>query len=251
MTTHYGLFGSVATTSDPAVLQSLQGYGRGLAKSRAPGAPELWAVGRANLADGPLDVPLSWRDIERDTAWAARMLDELGVGAGDLCLCSFLYAQSAQFWAFLKAGFDRRARVATGSAWSWDAYRHEMYLRLFGVKMAFGASEATLDSLTAMGFEPAKVFAHAPVLVLLEGAADRIREAGLKPWRLTWYGPIFALDPLDGSGARFDHEQWTLASQDGEIVVTSHERATSFERARTGVAGRVETVEGEPRIVRP
>jgi hypothetical protein len=247
MTMHYGLFGSMPTTDDPAKIAELKGYSRGLSKSRSPGAPDLWAVGRANLASGAIDVPISWNDIDRDVAWASKMLDELGVKAGDLCLYSFLYAQSAQFWAFLKAGFDRRSRVATGSAWAWDAYRHEMYLRLFGVRMAFGASEATLDSLTAMGHDPAKVFAGAPILVLLENAADRMRAAGLKPWRLTWLGPIFALDPGDGSGGRFDDAQWELESIDGAIAVTSLGRTTPFERADTGIAGRIETVDGQPR----
>ena len=176
------------------------------------------------------------------------MLDELGVGAGDFCLYSFLYAQSAQFWPWLKAGFDRGARVATGSAWAWDAGRHEMYLRLFDVKLAFGASGATLDTLEAMGHDTAKVFAAARTLVVLPEAFERLRGKGLAPWRIVWLGPIFALDPGDGSGGRFDTDQWTLESVDGEVRVSSHGRTTAFDRARTGVAGRVETVDGEPRV---
>jgi hypothetical protein len=123
-----------------------------------------------------------------------------------------------------------------------------MYLRLFEVDLAFGASGATLETLKAMGHDPAKVFSPAKTLVVLPEAWEPLRAGGLKPWRLLWLGPIFALDPGDGSGGRFDTSQWSLEAVDGELRITSHGRTTAFDRARTGVAGRVETVDGEPRV---
>lgn len=247
MTAHYGLFGGVPTTDDPVRLAALRGYGRGLSKPPITGAPDLWGVGRAELRDRTLDVPFSWADVEKDTAWASARLDELGVGAGHFCIYNYYYRQSAQFWPFLKAGFDRGARVATGNPASWDAARMEMYQRRFTPQITFGISPQTVDGLENLGFDAAKVYASSRTLIALPGAWERLRAKGLQPWRLMWLGPILALEPAERSGARFDHGQWTLEAPDGEILVTSHSRAANFSRLGTGVAGRIATVDGEPR----
>ncbi|HET6971877.1 MAG TPA: hypothetical protein VFH92_12170, partial [Phenylobacterium sp.] len=184
---HYGLFGGVPATHDPQLLARIEGYGRGLRKPPIPGASDLWAIGRVDLADGlVVDMPITWDEIERDTAWAAGMLDELGVGAGDLCFYSFLYGQSAAFWPWLKATFDRDARSGTGMPTAWDSYRLETYLRLLRLKLLCGVSPTTLDGLEAAGHDLAKVFAGAEILVALPGAWERLVAKGFKPWRMTW-----------------------------------------------------------------
>lgn len=246
---HYGLFGGAPATDDPQALAALKGYARGLTKSPVASASDLWAIGRVDLADGEVaDMPITWSEIERDTVWAAQILDLLGVGAGDFCFYSFFYGQSAQFWPLMKATFDRHGRMASGMPTAWDSYRLETYMRLFQLKLDFGVSPEILDGLEAAGHDIAKVFASAETLVALPGAWERLVAKGFKPWRLTWLGPILAVDPCDGGGGRFDHGQWTLEAEAGEILVTSAPgRTARFERARTGARGEVREVGGEPR----
>lgn len=247
---HYGLFGGVPATDDPQVLAPLAGYGRGLRKSPMKGASELWAIGRVDLADGVVaDMPITWPEIEHDTAWAAGVLDEMGVGDGDLCFYSFLYGQSAQFWPWMKATFDRGARMGSGMPTAWDAYRLETYLRLFRLKLHFGVSPQLLDGLEAAGHDIAAVFTHAELIAALPGAWERLTSKGFKPWRVTWLGPILAVDPCDGTGGRFDAADWRLESHDGEILVSSRPgRTACFDAARTGVRGEIRSVDGTPRF---
>lgn len=248
---HYGLFGGVPATDDPAKLATLAGYGRGLRKPPIPGASDLWAIGRVDLADGVVvDMPITWTEMDRDIAWAGTMLDELGVGARDFCFYSFLYGQSAQFWPWMKAGFDRGARSASGMPTAWDSSRLETYLRLFQLKLVFGVAPDALNGLEAAGHDIARVFATSELLAALPGAWERLAAKGFKPWRITWLGPILAVDPCDGTGGRFDEEQWRLEAVDGEILVSSRgNRTARFDRARTGARGAIETIGGEPRFV--
>ncbi len=246
---HYGLFGGVPATDDPRALEVLEGYHRGLTKSPAPGASDLWAIGRADLADGQVaDIPITWNEIHRDAQWAAGILDLLGVGEGDFCFYSFFYGQSAQVWPFMKATFDRHARSASGMPTAWDAYRLETYMRLFRLKLHFGVSPTLLDGLEGAGHDIAKVFASAEILVALPGAWERLVAKGFKPWRLTFLGPIVAVDPCDGTGGHFDTSQWTLDSKGGEILVTSAPgRTARLDAVRSGASGEIRTVDGEPR----
>jgi hypothetical protein len=247
---HYGLFGGVPATEDPRLLAPLAGYGRGLSKPPIAGASDLWAIGRVDLAEGEVvDMPITWPEMDQDIAWAAAMQDEMGLGAEDFCFYSFLYGQSAQFWPWMKAGFDRGARAGSGMPTAWDSYRLETFLRLFKLKLVFGISPQTLDGLEAAGHDIGKVFSTSELLAALPGAHERLTAKGFKPWRITWLGPILAVDPCDGTGGRFDTSQWTLDAENGEILVSSKPgRTARFDRARTGTRGRIETVDGQPRL---
>jgi len=248
---HYGLFGGVPATDDPVLLKKLDGYRRGLKKPPIAGASDLWAIGRVDLAGGQVvDMPVTWDEIHRDEAWAAGILDLIGVKKGDICFYSFLYGQSAQFWPLMKATFDRGARSGSGMPTAWDSYRLETYMRLFKLKMDFGISPATLDGLEAAGHDLARVFSGVDVLVALPGAWERLVLKGFKPWRITWLGPVLAIDPCDGSGGRYDWTQWTLQADDGEILVSSAPcRTAKFLRARTGTSGEIRVLDGEPRFI--
>jgi hypothetical protein len=248
---YFGLIAGAPSSADAATLAKIRGYTRGLSRNPViPGAPDTWAIARAFMASGEEAYPIGWRDIENDVPFAAHMLDLLGVGRGDFLFFAYLYSQSGQSWPWLKAGFDRGAKLATGMPTQWDAYRLEMYLRLFKVRLAFGISAGTLDGLAGAGHDIGKVLGAADRIVALPDACVRLRAAGLKPWRLHWIGPILAVDPCDGSGAHFDHGQWRLeADAEGRILVSNiGERMTPFARADTGARGAVRPVDGEPRL---
>lgn len=247
---HSGLFGGVPTTDDPEQLKFLEGYHRGLKKPPIEGASDLWAIGRVDLAGGQVvDMPITWDEIHRDEAWAAGILDLIGVKKGDICFYSFLYGQSAQFWPFMKATFDRGGRSGSGMPTAWDSYRLETYSRLFKLKLHFGTSPELLAGLEAAGHDIAKVFSTVSVIAALPGAWETLVAKGFKPWRVTWLGPILAIDPCDGSGGRFDHVQWSLEEDNNEILVTSAPaRTAQFDRARTGAKGEIAMVDGEPRF---
>ena len=246
--TDFGLYGGFP--ADPgAPERDLQGYLRGMRKSQIPGASDIWGIGRANLPEGIVPITYTWAEIERDTAWAALMLEEMGVGADSFCFFSTVVSLAGQFWPWHSAVFHSGGRFANGMPTSWDAYRLEMYLRLFNLKLVFALTSDVLDGIEAMKKSLSDVFGKAEIITALPGAHERLTAAGFKPWRVSWLGPIFALDPCDGTGGRFDNAQWTLESDNGQILISSKEgRTTPFVRTPTGVRGEMRSVGGEPRL---
>ena len=247
---HYGLIAGAPSSADASALRRLDGYARGLTKNPTlANAPDTWAIGRAFLAEGEIACPYSWADIESDVAWGARMEDLIGAARGDFLFFSYLYSQSAQSWPWMKAGFDRGAKMATGMPTQWDAYRLEMYLRLFKVKLVFGVSTGVLDGLEGAGHDIGAQFRKAGRVLALPGAWERLNAADVDAWKVRWIGPILAVDPCDGEGAHFDHGTWSFVSDQGRLLLSNKRaRMTPFVRADTGVHGAVETVGGEPRL---
>ncbi len=246
---NYGLLGGAPSDASAATLALLEGYNRGHRKNPAvEGAADLWAVGSAETAEGVVDYPLSWSDIANDEAWANAMLDLAGVAKDDLAFFSYIYSRSAQTWPWLKAGFDRGAKLATGMPTQWDAYRLEMYCRLFAVNFLFGVTPEVLDGLEGAGHKLATIFGKVNRIIAVGAAWNRLREAGLAPWRLHWLGPIIAIDPCDGGGARFDYKQWSLETGDGRLLISNTKsRQAKFERTKLTINGRIEN-KGEPRL---
>lgn len=249
-TPHFGLIGGAPGNASAETLKLLNGYNRGHRKNPAvKGASDVWSVGCAEMADGPIDYPISWNDIAADETWARQMLINAGVKAGELLFFSYIYSRSGHTWPWLKSAFDLGAKLATGMPTQWDGYRLEMYCRLFPVRLIFGLTPEVLDGLEGAGHKLATVFANVEQIIAVGAAWDRLNAVGVKPWKLYWLGPIIAVDPCDGGGARFDHKQWALEG-DGERLLISNlqRREASFMRAALATRGRVEAVNGEPRL---
>ncbi|NWG52143.1 MAG: hypothetical protein HXY28_00330 [Hydrogenophilaceae bacterium] len=247
---HYGLIGGAPSDASAETLRALEGYNRGHRKNPVVAcASDMWAVGCAETAEGPVDYPVSWTDIESDEAWAKEMLDLAGVGRGDFAFFSYIYSRSAHTWPWLKMGFERGARLATGMPTQWDAYRLEMYCRLFAVKLVFGLTPEALDGLEGAGHRLSEVFGKVERIIAVGEAWRRLREAGLAPWKLHWLGPIVAIDPCDGAGARFDYKQWTLEGDGGRLTISNAlPRACAFTRTPLAAKGRIGVADGEPRL---
>lgn len=249
--THFGLIGGAPSDASAETLARLEGYNRGQRKNPViEGAADLWAIGCAETADGPVDYPISWTDSAGDEVWANALLDAAGVRKGDLAFFSYIYSRSGHTWPLLRAGFERGLRMATGMPTQWDAYRLEMYCRLFSVNFIFGLMPESLDGLEGSGHKLAEVFAKVNRIIASGPAWQRLRDAGLAPWKLHWLGPIIAVDFCDGGGARFDHQQWQIESDAGQLRISNKRpRAASFQRTLLNAQGEVKVVGGEPRLI--
>jgi hypothetical protein len=181
--------------------------------------------------------PLSHRDMEVDTRWARRFLASAGVGAGDMVAVSVACSELGHFWPYECAIESLDACVAMAENVSFDARRVEMFLRRFQVRAAFGISDEVLNGLEMVGLELHKTFASTPLLFARDGAADRLRQAGLDPWRMVTLGPLFAF--VSPSGAvHYDQDEWLLESIGGEVHVTARQpRAKPMFRLPVGVKG--------------
>lgn len=206
----------------------------------------LWAIGCARVPAGVLPYPVSWRDIDADTRWAQQLLRAMGIGRGALVHLSHFYSELAQLWPFYQAVRDLGAVLANGMPSGFDAYRLEMYLRRFQLAAAIGIAPDTLNSLEQSGHDLRKLFARTEVLVALPGAWERLRAIGFKPWRMLPLGPLLAIEPPDGSGARFNNREWQVTNSGGQLQLSAGpQRACAFRELETGIAGMVEKVGGD------
>lgn len=212
-----------------------------------------WMVGVAHFACGTLPYPLSRRDIERDTAWALQVYGWLGLQPGRTIHLIGDGADEVSWWPFENAAMRRRIPWVQAEAGAFDANRSDMVIRRFDLQALIGLSADILDALLARGRDPASFFASLQALVAQPAAAARLREHGLRPWTLVQIGPVFAFEPPDGGGARYDQSEWRIDSINGELTLSSvHARAAPFANLRTGVRGQVidlETANGHERRV--
>lgn len=203
-----------------------------------------WIVGVAHFACGNLPYPLSRRDIERDSVWAASVYQRLGLVAGHTIHLIGDGAEEVSWWPFENAAMRQRIPWIQAESGAFDANRTDMVIRRFKLQAILGLSEPVLDALLALGRDPQQFFGALRAIVATPAAADKLVAAGVGAWRLVQLGPVFAFESPQRDGARYDETEWRVDSIDGELALSSvTPRAAPFARLRTGLRGRVETVQ--------
>jgi hypothetical protein len=188
-----------------------------------------------------LPYPVSYRDLEADTRWGCRFFSSVGVGAGDTVAVSVACSELGHFWPYECAIERLDACVAMAENIGFDARRTEMFLRRFQARAAFGVGEHVLNGLEMAGLPLHKSFASTPLLFARDGAADRLKQAGLDPWRMVTLGPLFAFVSPQGK-VHYDQDEWLLESIDGEVHVTARKpRAQPLFRLPIGIKGQAPT----------
>jgi hypothetical protein len=107
----------------------------------------------------------------------------------------------------------------------------------FQVRAAFGISDEILNGLEMADLSLHKTFASTPLVFARDASAERLKKAGLDPWRMVTLGPLFAFVSPQGE-AHYDQDEWLLESMGGEVHVTARQvRAKPLFRLPVGVAG--------------
>ncbi|WP_175907656.1 MULTISPECIES: hypothetical protein [Burkholderia] len=179
--------------------------------------------------------PLSHRDVEADTRWASQFLSFVGVVPGDTVAVSVACSELGHFWPYECAIEQLDACVAMAENVNFDARRTEMFLRRFQVRAAFGVSDEILNGLDMAGLPLKETFVSTPLVFARDSAADRLKQAGLDPWRMVTLGPLFAFVSPQGK-VHYDRDEWLLECIEGEVHVTArHPRAKPLFRLPVGV----------------
>ena len=206
-----------------------------------PADPHIpWMIGCLRNANGNTPHPLSAGNIASDAAFAKKMFHLWGIGAGSTVLLTSGSSELAQFWPYEVALVDMETCLAVAENLPFDAGRSEMFLRRLRVDLALAVGVPVLDGLVAMGFDIAQVYRQAKLIVARADAHERLRQAGLSPWRLVEFGPAFGFVAPDGETFH-DNTEWTLDAPNGEILISSRQsRAHRLTAWPTGVYGRVD-----------
>lgn len=222
--------------------------------TRAASAPEApWIVGVGHFACGTLPYPLSRRDVERDTAWALQIYERLGLEAGRTIHLIGDGADEISWWPFENAAMRRRIPWIQAESGAFDANRTDMVIRRFRLQAVLGLSAPVLDALLQLGRDPREFFGGLRAVVATPAAVATLARHGVAAWKLVQLGPVFAFEPPQGGGAFYDGSEWRVDEIDGELALSAvNARAAPFAHLRTGVRGRVETVDSargpEPRV---
>lgn len=208
-----------------------------------------WAVGVIRTVHGSHAYPTSHRDIERDTAWAERVYDEMGLAAGRFVHLVGAGAAYEMVWPYENALIRKRIPFGASEPVALDAARAALFLRRFALQALIGLSLPIVDYLVAQGRDAGALLGAVATVAALPEAYPRLRALGLSPWRMIPVGALFAFEPPAGGGARYDESEWLVESRDGELLLTAiGARACPLVRLRTGVRGQVERVDGASRL---
>lgn len=200
----------------------------------------LWGIGSYEDGTGRRPWEIGHDEIRRDMGAGAQALAGLGIGGGDRVLFCSMLAESGQFWPLIVGSMLSGAQLSCADASEGDAIRVAMFTRLLQYRAVLGITEAILDGLDALGHAYADVFAGVEVVGARPGAYERLGAAGLAPHWFVLCGPAVAIAPAPGEPAYADADEWELGSDAGRVTVTARrDRATTFDRAPTGVRGEV------------
>ena len=210
--------------------------------SRPANAP--WIVGLAPSAAGSLPYPLSERDVEADTAYALRVLADLGLARGELVHMVGDGAEEISWWPFENAAMRLGIPWIEAEGGPHDTARSDMVLRRFRPRAVLGMSLPVLDALGGLGRDLPAMLGNLRALTATPQAATKLRSLGIACRVQALLGPIFLFEAADGSGLGYDESEWLVESLDGELVLTAvSARMSPFSRLRTGRRGRVDGIE--------
>jgi hypothetical protein len=211
----------------------------------ATAMPRSPLVGIANCQVGPnaFDFEIGWDEFERDVDWAESLLRSAGLGPGDLVLITINQWEGPWTSPVVRALRRIGAIYLPAEVWSFDARRVSMFLQQLPVKAFFGLSGETIDGLEAHQPPLAELLQNVEMVWARPDALGRLSDVAPKVLPYVMLGPALALGTPGLAGVVVDAGEWTVDSDNGELVVSNaRERAASFDRLPTGVRGSVRSV---------
>lgn len=217
------------------------------AKLERPGI--AW-IGRFHVDGEAVDFTVGEADLERDSQWAASLMRQYGVCAGEHILITSRPSESPWLDAFRDGARLIGAVHSNGESWGWDARRSEMYIRRLNTVLIIGLSSDTIDGISQMT-DAAERLSSVRKIIARQEAVGPLQELGIEADSYRQIGPVLAVS-APGGGLRYNESEWIVESIDGQLVVsTVGPRATKFVRQPTGITGRVVMSAEGARILLP
>jgi hypothetical protein len=202
------------------------------------GRPPLYAMASCRVGNQHLDFEIGWPEFERDTAWAASVLQRAGLGRGDLVLITVTNWESPWASPVIHALRQLGITYATAEVFAWDVRRVLMFLQRFPIKAIIGLSGQTLTALTEAGAPINKLLDKVELVWARPKAAATLAEQGTNVLPYARFGPALAMGLPGQAGALVNAQEWDVAATDDGLLVSNIvERATTFRATPTGFRG--------------
>ena len=183
---------------------------------------------------------IGWPEVERDIAWAARLIETAGLVAGDHVLVTARNCEGPWLSPLVQVLRAREIVYSNGEPYGWDARRSATFLSLLPIKAIIAMSGETAEALTADEQTVARL-AELSLIWARPEAVPILRNAGLEPALLAMLGPALAAECPARNGLHLDPEQWAVQRESGGLTLTTvGDRIHRAHGAPLGVDGEVD-----------
>ncbi|WP_156432851.1 hypothetical protein [Mycobacterium sp. M26] len=205
--------------------------------SALPRAP-LFGIGACRVGTEVRDFEIGWPEIERDTAWAASLLEASGVRSGDRALITLPNWELPWGNPVIRALRDRGVVYLPAEHYSWDARRVAHLVDSMRPRIFIGLCAETLDGLAGLGRDATELLGGIELVWARHDALGRLAEMGVTAMPFVPLGPALAMG-TPGADAVVNADEWAPGAVEGELLVsTIGDRAHTFTDIRTGIKGR-------------
>lgn len=202
----------------------------------------LWGIARYICGESVQHFEISWEDIERDTAWAAGLLAEYGIGPDRYVIVVSLTPLAPWSRPFELALRRLGAVICPADAYRFDARRTAMFARgCPSPSMVLGLEDEVTDGLAELDGGLRGNIGSLPYVLSRPSTRARLVADGIDAYCFTPIGPATAVECHARGGVHVNSGEWLVEAVDGELRLTTvGDRAHRLRGAPTGVAGRVQ-----------
>lgn len=208
--------------------------------------PPLYGIVGYRIGPADFEFEIGWEEFERDTVWAESQLRRAGLAGGDLVLVTGSNSEGPWINPVIHALRRIGVTYLPTELWEWDARRTSMFLQRLPVKAIFGLGAETVKGLQALTPPISELLKTVEMVWVRPDALDALPASGPAVAPFAILGPATALGIPGHGGAIVNAAEWMVDAEDGHLVVTNiGKRATSFNRAPSGIRGAVRSVTTE------
>lgn len=204
-----------------------------------PKAP-IYGIGRYEIGSDHFDFEIGWPEFERDADWAQSRLTKAGVAAGDMVLITAAPWEAPWAAPVVRALKKLRAIYMPAEIFGFDAARSAAFLQQFPIKAVVGLGSETVDGWAERELSVADLLADVQIVWVRPETCARLPEMRSRVAPFIKVGPALALGLPGQTSASLSAEEWRITNSNGLLEISSvADRASTFDRAPTGLHGRV------------
>lgn len=181
--------------------------------------PDLWGIGHYRVGSQVVEWDIRFADIERDTDWAAAILQEYGIGRGSVVLAmGNLGPDAPHLGPFQSAVLRLGGTLCHADVFGWDARRSDMFARRLLPTMVVGLNNDVWQGLVAADLTAA--IGRVPHLLVRPDALSAVRDAGLQPAVFAPLGPATAVTRAGQERPDVNPDSFAVTERDGDLLVS-------------------------------
>jgi len=202
--------------------------------------PPLYGIAGWQTGTEHIEYEIGWDEFERDVDWAESVLKETGLRSGDIALITAQNCEGPWIGPVVRALRRLGVTYACAEVWSFDSRRTSMFLQQLPIRAVFGLCGDTVAALEPEQPPIAEVLENVDFVWARPDALAKVSGLAREVMPFVLLGPVLGLGMPGQPGAVVNAGEWAVDSEKSQLVVSNvRDRATTFDRAPTGIGGHV------------